>query len=175
MIQRILLILLAACFSCGLLASNACALEGDWELGGAPSAFLLPERSIYGGGAEIYARYSVLDGLAISLAGAIYGAKNTDVQNTFEIYTARIGLYYSLDVLQWVPAIGLHVSSVFSNDEAYQWHRDLHGLSVDFDFQIMYRGIRHLGIGAFFGYHIVLVDEDYMTIGLAISWFSGMF
>ena len=168
----ILFTLLTLCF---VPISSAFALEGDWEIGGAPTAFLLPARNIYGGGAEFFARYSVLDGLSVGLAAGAYGARITEINHSLGLYTLRAGLFYSLDVLQWVPVIGLNVSSIFSKDEIYLWHRNAHGMSVDFDFQLLYRGIRHLGIGVFFSYHIVLVDEDYMTTGLTISWFSGMF
>lgn len=168
----ILSTLLALCF---LPVSSASALEGDWELGAAPAAFFMPSRDIYGGGAELFGRYSVLDGLSVGLAAGAYGARNTELKHALGIYNLRAGLFYSLDVLQWVPVIGLNVSSIFSDNQTYQWHRNAHGLSVDFDFQLLYRGIRHLGIGIFFSYHIVLVDEDYMTAGLTLSWFSGMF
>ncbi|MBO4351012.1 MAG: hypothetical protein J6A01_08715 [Proteobacteria bacterium] len=168
----ILFTFLALCF---LPMSSASALEGDWELGAAPTAFFMPAHNIYGGGAEFFGRYSVLDGLSVGLAAGIYGARNNDLNQALGIYQLRAGMFYSLDVLQWVPVIGLNVSSIFSEDQTYLWHRNAHGLSVDFDFQLLYRGIRHLGIGIFFNYHIVLVDEDYMTAGLTVSWFSGMF
>ena len=175
MMQRILFIFLTVFSVWALSATNAFALEGDWEVGGAPSAFFMPSRNIYGGGAELFGRYAVLDGLSVSFAAGAYGVRDTDIQRAFGLYSLRAGLFYSLDVLQWVPAIGLNLSALFSEDDTYLWHKNGHGLSVDFDFQILYRGIRHLGIGVFFSYHIVLVDEDYMTAGLTFSWFSGMF
>lgn len=158
-----------------LCAHNALALEGDWELGAAPAAWIQPSRQIYGGGAELFAHYAVTDGLQLSFGAAAYGAKNTEWHEALGIYSLRIGLAYALDILQWVPALGVHVSSLFSENTRYDFHRNGHGMAVDFDISVQYRGFRHIGLGIFFGYHLVFVDDDYMTAGLQISYHSGDF
>lgn len=160
---------------CAFWTTNALALEGDWELGGAPGAFIMPDRDIYGGGTELFARYFVLDGLSLNLGAGFYGAKQIDAKFALGLYTLRTGIFYSLDVLQWVPGVGLNISALFSENKTYKFQKDGHGMAVDFDLFIQYRGIRHLGIGLFFSYHLVFVDDDYMTAGLSITWNSGMF
>ena len=175
MMQRLLILFSVALAGFVFPVSSASALEGDWEIGGAPAALFMPDREIYGGGGEFFARYAVFDGLSLSLAAGAYGARDTDLNHALGLYTLRAGMFYSIDVLQWVPVIGLNVSALFSEDDTWDWHRHAHGIGVDFDFQILYRGIRHLGLGVFFAYHIVLADADYMTAGLTVSWFSGMF
>lgn len=158
-----------------LCAHNALALEGDWELGAAPAAWIQPARQIYGGGAELFAHYAVTDGLQLSFGAAAYGAKNTEWNEALGVYSLRLGLTYALDILQWVPALGVHVSSLFSENTRYDFHRNGHGMAVDFDISVQYRGFRHIGLGIFFGYHLVFVDADYMTAGLQISYHSGDF
>ncbi len=169
------LIAVAIGLFCALCSINAQALEGDWELGGAPGAILMPDRNIYGGGAELFARYFAIDGLSINLGAGFYGAKQIDAKYSLGLYTLRTGIFYSLDVLQWVPGVGLNLSALFSEDKTYKYQKDGHGMALDFDFFIQYRGIRHLGIGLFFSYHLVFVDTDYMTVGLSLTWNSGMF
>ena len=50
-----------------------------------------------------------------------------------------------------------------------------HGMGIDFDIGIQYRGIRQFGIGLYFSYHLVFTDTDYMTAGITLQWYSGMF
>ncbi len=157
------------------VCASAQALEGDWEIGGAPGAILMPSRDIYGGGAELFARYSIIDGLSLNMGAGFYGAQQTDLNNSLGLYTLRTGIFYALDVLQWVPGIGVNISALFSENDAWKFHRDGHGMGIDFDIYVQYRGIRHIGIGVFFSYHLVFVDADYMTVGLSLSWYSGMF
>lgn len=159
------------------VGGNAWALEGDWEVGGSPSVFLLPSRDIYGAGAELYARYDVLDGLSVGVGAGFYGTQQTVIEQSMGMYTLRAGIFYSFDVLQWVPGVGLNVSALFSENELWKWHRDGNGIGVDFDVYVQYRGIRNVGIGVFFSYHLVFADLDsnYMTAGLMFSWYSGMF
>lgn len=140
-----------------------------------PTAILMPSHNIYGGGMELYARYSVIDGLSLNAGAGFYGAKQTDLNAALGLYTLRVGLFYVLDVLQWVPGVGINISSLSSEDKTYDYHRKGNGMGVDFDIYVQYRGIRHLGIGLFFSYHLVFTDVDYMTAGLSLSWYSGMF
>ena len=162
-------------FAC--VGVNAWALEGDWEAGGAPAAFLLPTRDIYGAGAELYARYDVLDGLSVNFGAGFYGAQQTVIKQSLGLYTLRAGIFYAFDVLQWVPGVGLNISALFSENTLWKWHRDGNGMGVDFDIYVQYRGIRNVGIGIFFSYHLVFADLDsnYMTTGFTFSWYSGMF
>ena len=48
-------------------------------------------------------------------------------------------------------------------------------MGIDFDIGIQYRGIRQFGIGLYFSYHLVFTDTDYMTAGITLQWYSGMF
>ena len=157
-------------------AKDAVALEGDWEVGMSPGAVIMPSRDIYGGGAELFARYSVLDGLDIGVGAGAYGAHHgDDGGHALGIYSVRAGVMYALDILQWVPRAGVHISSIFSEDDRFSWHRGGHGMGIDFDIQVQYRGIRHVGIGVFFGYRLVFTDHDMMLAGLTVSWISGEF
>ena len=133
-----ILILLTLC----CLPSAAYALEGDWEAGGLGLAYLQPGRDIYGGGAELFARYAVTDGFSLSAGAAAYGVRSQKYNKSFGLYTLRIGGVYALDILQWVPSVGVHFSSQFSENRDYSWHRGGKGLGIDFGAQIQYRGIR---------------------------------
>ena len=169
-INKLLILLVLCCFPV-----SAYALEGDWEAGGLGLAYLPPGRDIYGGGAEAYARYAVTDGFSLSAGAAAYGVRSQKYNKAFGLYTLRIGGVYALDILQWVPSIGVHFSSQFSENRDYSWHRGGKGLGIDFGIQIQYRGIRHLGIGLIYRYHLVFIASDYHTVGISISWFSGDF
>ena len=169
-VQKVFILLVLCCFP-----SVALALEGDWEAGGLGLAYLQPGRDIYGGGAELFARYAVTDGFSLSAGAAAYGVRSQKFNKSFGLYTLRIGGVYSLDILQWVPSVGVHFSSQFSENRDYSWHRGGKGLGIDFGAQIHYRGIRHFGIGVFYRYHLVFIACDYHTVGISVSWFSGDF
>lgn len=170
-----ILLSIGAFFVTFLPPQNSLALEGDWTAGASPAAFIMPQNAIYGAGTDLFARYSVLDGLDIGGGFGIYGAKNTKANKALGIYSLRVGAVYNLDILQWVPSAGIHLSALFSEDKLEKWHRKGNGLAIDFDLSVQYRGIRHWGIGAFFSYHLVFTDDDYMTVGLIIQWYSGRF
>ena len=157
------------------ICSPSQAFEGDWEAGASPSAFLMPSRDIYGGGAELFARYTVIHGLNISMGAGFYGAKRTSLDDALGLYTLRAGAIYTLDILEWVPGVGLHVSALFSEDKKDIWHDKGKGMGLDFDIFIQYRGIRSLGIALFFAYHLVFVGPDYMTTGFSFTWHSDRF
>ncbi len=173
MTRTIRTFLAAVCFC--LMPLTAHALEGDWEIGGNAETILMYSRDIYGGGGKFFARYSVLDGFSLGASAGFYGAQDTDIKKSLGIYTLSLDMIYALDILAWVPGAGISLSSLFSENKVWKWHNKGHGLSLDFDVFVQYRGIRHLGIGIFFSYHLVFVDADYITVGLGISWFSGMF
>lgn len=158
-----------------LFSVPAHAFEGDWEAGAAPGAIIMPSRDVYGGGAEIFARYTVIHGLNVSFGAGFYGAQRTSLEYPLGLYTLRAGLTYVLDILEWVPGVGLHVSALFSEDKKDIWHTKGKGMGLDFDIFVQYRGIRQLGIGVFFSYHLVFVGPDYMTTGLSLSWHSDIF
>lgn len=156
-----------------LWPSTSHALEGDWELGGDVAAFLMPHRDLYGGGGEFIARYSVLDGLSVGAGFGIYGARQTTSRENLALFQLNLGVHYALDVLEWIPGVGVQFSSLF--DDSGTFHRDGHGLAVDFEAFVQYRGFRQIGIAIFFRYALVFVDDDFMTVGLRFSWFSGLF
>lgn len=169
-------VLASAMLTMNCIASHdALALEGDWELGALPAAFMMPSFDIYGAGSELFARYDVIDGLSIHAGAGFYGTQQTTLQKPLGLYTLRAGIFYALDVLQWVPGVGINLSALFSESRLHNFHRDGHGMGIDFDLYVQYRGIRHLGIGIFASYHLVFIDADYITAGLSISWYSGMF
>ena len=158
-----------------LFPAPVLALEGDWELAGDASAFLMPDHELYGAGAEFLARYSVLDGFSLGAGLGAFGVRDGNLARSHALFRLHAGASYALDVLQWVPGVGVHFSALFAADDARKWHRDAHGLGLDFEAFVQYRGIRHLGIALFFRYHVVFADSDYMTVGLRFSWFSGEF
>ena len=175
--------LIEAAIGLGLCASpvSAWALEGDWEVGGdVTSVFMVTPGSI-GVGGDIFARYNIYDGLSLSAgAGAYYMHSSDEIvsgrkMGSFGLYTLRVGIYYALDIINWVPSAGIHLDTYFSENNDWKWHRDGKGFGVDAEIQIQYRGIRHLGIGLFFSYHLMFTSPDYMTLGLSASWFSGEF
>ena len=134
-----------------------------------------PAADIYGAGASIFARYAILDSLELGASAGFYGAQHTKDKRALGLYNIRLGANYVLDVLQWVPWAGIYISSIFSEDTHKKWHKDGHGMGIDFDIGIQYRGIRQFGIGLYFSYHLVFTDTDYMTAGITLQWYSGMF
>ena len=168
------LVIFAFLVSCFWM-SHAYALEGDWEAGGDVAAMLMPSSDIYGGGVDLYARYHVIDGLGIGGGIGLYGAHSGKYDNSFALFNFRVGAMYSIDIIEWVPSFGVHLSALFSKNHDYSWHRKGRGMGLDFDAMVQYRGIPQIGIGAFFRYHLVFTDNDYMTVGLCVSWFSGIF
>lgn len=158
-----------------LCCSRAYALEGDWETGAQVGAIILPKRDIYGAGAEFFARYTVIHGLSVSLGAGAYGAQQSELKYPLGLYTLRAGVVYTLDILEWVPGAGIHLSSLFSEDKHAVWHDDGKGLGIDLDIYVEYRGIRQLGLGIFLGYRLVFAGPDYVTTGVSVSWHSGLF
>ncbi len=155
--------------------SDAHGLEGDWTAGAAPAAIIIPQKDVYGGGASIFARYAVLDALELGLSSGFYGARNTKNKYALGLYNVRFGVNCILDILQWVPSAGIHFSALFSEDSREKYHRGGRGLALDFEVGVQYRGIRQFGIGIFFAYHLVFIDDDYMTAGISLQWHSGLF
>ena len=155
--------------------STAYALEGDCEAGGIATSFLSPDAKVYGGGAEFYFRYSVLDGLSFSAHLGLVGARDRVRQQDLGLYYTRVGFVYALDILEWVPALGIHVCEVISEAKEHPWKGGANGLSLDFDFQLAYRGIRQVGLGLNFTYHSVFKTSDYMSVGFSVSWHSDSF
>ena len=176
-------LLIASAFATSLLAFplSASALEGDWEIGGdLAGAFFI--NGAMGGGAELFARYNIYDGLSISggLAGYAIHATAPDTGKlrpkvNFGLYSMRVGIFYALDIINWVPSAGIHISTFFSENKDWKWHRGGNGFGADFDLQVQYRGIRHLGIGLGLSYHLMFTSPDYFTVNLSASWFSGEF
>lgn len=156
-------------------SETAYAIEGDCEAGGIVTAFLSPQANVYGGGAEFYFRYNVLDGLAFSAHLGLVGARDKFRQNDLGLYYARVGFVYALDILEWVPVAGIHLGEVLSEAKEHPWKGGANGLSIDFDAQLSYRGFRHVGIGLHFTYHLVFTADDYMSVGLSASWHSDSF
>ncbi len=153
---------------------SAYAFEGDCEAGFIAKAIIAPSPSIYGGGAEFYFGYEVLDGLAFHAAAGFYAANNSKI-GTFGLYNVRIGAMYALDIIEWVPAIGIHFSELMTESDKVTWNEGYNGWAIDFDAQVEYRGIRHVGLGLHFTYHLVFTKDDYMTLGLSVSWHDDSF
>ena len=175
--------LIAAVMGLGLCAApvSAWALEGDWEVGGDVTSVFMVTPGSFGGGGDIFARYNIYDGLSLSAsAGAYYMHSNALLDSgqkmgSFGLYSLRAGIYYALDIIQWVPSVGIHLNTYFSENKDWKWHRAGNGFGLDAEIQIQYRGIRHFGVGLFFSYHLMFTSPDYMTLGLSFSWFSGEF
>ena len=155
--------------------ATAHALEGDCEAGIIAKAFISPQANIYGGGAELYFAYDALDGLSFHVAAGFYGGYELDIDDAVGLYNMRVGLMYALDILEWVPAIGVHFSELMSESGNQPWADGYNGWAVDFDLQVEYRGIRNVGIGFHFTYHLVFTNDDYMTAGFSVSWHSDTF
>jgi len=172
---KLLLSAAALCFAAALFApQSAYALEGDCEAGLIAKAIIAPSPKIYGGGAELYFAYEAIDGLAFHVAAGFYAANNKDI-GTFGLYNVRVGAMYALDIIEWVPAFGIHFSELMSESDKVTWNDGYNGWGVDFDAQVEYRGIRNVGIGLHFSYHLVFTKEDYMTLGLSVSWHDDSF
>ncbi len=174
---RSLFILLATSITLSLAApTSSYALEGDAEAGAMLNAIMSPQRNLYGGGVELYARYCFVDGLSVSGGFGLYGARDIDFNRDVGLYYGRLGLIYALDILEWVPAVGIHFSEIISESKNLSWNMDAgHGLGIDFDFQIQYRGIRNIGIALVFAYHLAFTADDYMTAGFSFAWHSDSF
>lgn len=165
-----------AFFAFTYASEDAYALEGDAEAGAMLGAILSPSENVYGGGVEFYGRYCVVDGLSVGGGVGIYGARDLDLKRDLGLYNIRLGLVYALDILEWVPAVGLHVSELLSEAKHLTWNKNAgSGFGVDFDVQVQYRGIRSLGLAIFFSYHLAFTASDYMTAGFAVSWHSDVF
>lgn len=168
-------IVILICLCATYVPSTAFALEGDCEAGGIATSLISPNAEVYGGGLEIYFRYYVLDGLAFSAHLGFVGARDKKRAKDLGLYYTRVGFVYALDILEWVPAAGIHLAEVISEAKEHPWQGGANGLSLDFDAQISYRGFRHVGIGLHFTYHLVFQSSDYMSLGLSVSWHSDAF
>ena len=176
-------LLVSSAFAASLLAFplSASALEGDWEVGGALAGAFFINGSI-GGGAELFARYNIYDGLSLSgglggyaIHATAHRAEKVTQEVNFGLYSLRAGIFYALDIIDWVPSAGLHISHYFSENNDWKWHRNGNGFGLDIDLQVQYRGIRHLALGIGASYHVMFTSPDYVTVNLSASWISGEF
>ena len=175
--------LTGAVFGLGIAACpvSAYALEGDWEVGGDVTSVFMFSPGGIGVGGDFFAKYNIYDGLSLTgMVGAHYVHSSHELENklklgSFGLYSIRAGIDYALDIINWVPSAGIHLESYFSDNKDYHWHRHGKGFGLDADIQIQYRGVRHLGIGLFLGYHFMFTSPDYITLGINVSWFSGEF
>ena len=154
---------------------SAYAVEGDCEAGMIAKALMSPQANIYGGGAELYFAYDALDGLSFHVAAGFYAGHELELDKTMGLYNIRLGFMYALDILTWVPAVGIHFSELLSESGDQPWTNNYNGWAIDFDAQVEYRGIRNVGIGLHFTYHLVFTNDDYMTAGISVSWHSDSF
>lgn len=158
-----------------IFSASASAIEGEWETGGTLQAMIAPSPKIFGAGLEVYARYSLTDSIKLSGGFTASAGYWQPEKKSIGIYSVRLGALYALDILEWVPSFGLHLSGHFSENKRFAWNKTQNGMGLDFDLIIQYRGFRQFGIGFAFSYHLLFVNADYLGIGLTFSWFSDEF
>lgn len=163
----LLLIALAIC-------SPAQAAEGEFEFGGALLFDFVPSEKIYGGGADIFLRYQVIDSLKVALSFQLSANHRSGYEHVFGLYRLRFGAIYDFDIIAWVPIVGAYLSTLFSEYDYFQWQRDDFGLGLDLELGLAYKGFRPYTIALTLGYHIYFTKmkylPDFFSLGLSLSW-----
>lgn len=151
---RVLLTVLATTLAALLLPAEASAFEHQWHAGaGAGYALWSNESSYHGFGGDLHLAYGVNDSFnAMVEAGAVDLPSGNAL-----LFHGSLGAAYLLDVLEWVPYVGvmggLHGRSL-SSDACTKNCTGL-GLGVTVPVGLDYQFSRDFAVGLAARYHVV--------------------
>lgn len=177
-------LLAAAALACGLLPRPAAAFERQHHLGvDGGVAFVSvdqkPTLSVGGGGGLHYA-YGLSDAFNLLVEGAFCPvALQEDPEPNHNrptmIENVGVGVAYTLDVLRWVPYVGLLASGFTLHGGSIEGVRGAAGATIaaGLDYQLT----RHVALGLAVRQHFMLSDlgdyPSYTQIFLRAEWVWG--
>ncbi len=176
------LLMLVICFiGVSLMAEQkAYALDGEYTFGGGVNTDFSVSSDIYGVGGWFFFQYCIQEGFHINTsisAGAGFDTHAQEVQ-VFDIYALRAGGVYALDILEWVPYVGLNGVFYATSREDY-FSLGQVAVGVDLSIGLDYRRWLDASIGFEFSYHLVFTDRktlpDFFGIALYYAWQSDPF
>jgi len=153
-------------------SSPASAFERQWHLGGG-----LGVASFAGGEANIGPALGVHGAYGLSdmfdLRGELTGSTHTlDDGRRLNLYSASIGLAYKIDVLEWIPYVGLLVGSYIFSGDGKPANQSGGFIGVSTMLGIDYALSRSFGLGLQLRYHGGLYDPPTsLTDG---AYFTGL-
>src|SRR5690606_14890631 len=115
MTTRVFSVALAA-LSCVLWSEHASGFERQWHLGGGPGIVNASPSDIgLGVGLNGYAAYGLSDmfDVKLDLAGSSHEVELGDYSERHMLYTASLGVAYKIDIIEWIPYIGVHAGYMF--------------------------------------------------------------
>jgi hypothetical protein len=148
----------AALAAASLSARPASAYEEQWHFGGGVGAAkFMRIDSPYAPAVGVHAAYDVSDmfDFRLELMGSQHAF--TDSEKT-RFYSAAVGIMYKIDVLEWVPYVG--ITGGYYAFDGRVWPRSLkqHELGMSIPLGLDYTISRSFGVGAQIRYHGFLSD-----------------
>jgi hypothetical protein len=137
------------------LSASAAAVERQWHLGAGLGAGTFKGSSGLAPGAGAYAAYGISDvfDARLELTAITYDFTEppAPVDRT-QVYSALIGLSYKVDVIEWVPYMGLLVGYTRFSGGPKPEQRSKNDLGFDAHVGLDYLWTRSVGFGTKLGY-----------------------
>jgi hypothetical protein len=157
MFPRRLLPAIGLALGLGLSPARALAFEGQWHAGGGIGAGFFADSATRAGPAiGLHGAYGLSDYFDVKLEGL--AALHSRDEHGLGLYAVSAGLAYKIDVIQWIPYVGVQVGyyRLSGTDRPGQLHPNELGMSVDLGMD--YAVSRSFGLGLELRYHGFLSD-----------------
>ncbi len=106
-----------------LAAPSAHAFERQWHLG-ATGSFVVPNHGrARGYGAGLYGAYGVSDVFDVRAELRSSFHPELGSRDAFSIYSGALGLCYKVDILEWIPYLGVRAGYFQQTGELGRWAR----------------------------------------------------
>jgi hypothetical protein len=148
---------LQAALAVSLTVPTAAAFERQWHVGGGAGIAAFADRGATPGPAlSLHGAYGLSDTFDVRVAAL--GSTHQFEDHSFSVAAATAGLAYKLDVLSWVPYVGLQVGYYRLGSERHPGPVTPDQLGLSVDLGIDYAVRRHFGLGLELRYHGFLSD-----------------
>ncbi len=147
-------------------AGGASAFEKQWRFGGGAGVIVPSEPYALGPAVGAYGAYGVSDVFDVKLELSLARATAEPDLASF-MYGAYGGLAYKLDVIQWIPYIGVRAGAVGVSDAAPPF--EALSPSVGGIAGVDYALSRSLGFGLELSFDYLLAGEGNRLLGALIS------
>jgi len=106
-----------------LVCSSADAFERQWHVGAAGSLVVPNQSRATGYGAGLYGSYGVSDVFDVRAELRSSFHEKLGERDAFSIHTGALGLCYKLDILEWIPYVGVRAGYLEQAGELGGWGR----------------------------------------------------
>ena len=140
-----------------LLSVRAHAFERQWHLGaGLGAGFFADANTSAGPVLGLHAAYGLSDMFDVKVEGL--GALHSVGDESFQLLSGSAGLAYKVDVIQWIPYLGIQVGYYHLMGDVLPAKLSNHELGLSVDLGLDYAYSRSFGLGAQLRYHGFMHD-----------------